>query len=264
MPLRILLLIALLPGVAAAQSSLPACQLSPGLWAKRQALQKQFDRGGGQAAAFQAIQVVNGQYRAFLVSVADAHSAGQFAAVNSCCDAVKNDLEASMFCALVRYVEGGRKDAAGFLAALPQTADGAAALVDLDSAGNRDADSASLAAAPVWNVTNELYQLILAGNAVATARYFWLFHHSGGAYADDVADQLEDLLANHPDVVLRDWATLGKYWNLSEGITWDVDAAWWEPVIAGFRAKCQTSDPACSQILALLEKAARAAGASPD
>lgn len=257
-----MLLIALLPGIAAAQSSLPACQLPPGLWAKRQALQKQFDRAGGEAAAtFQAIQAVNARYRAFLTAVADAHSSGQFAAVTSCCDGVQDDLEALMFCGLVRYIESGRKDAGAFLAALPETPEGAAALVDLDSAGKPGADSASLAAAPVWNVTGELYRLILAGDAAATAKYFWLFRHSGGAYADDVADQLEDLLSNHPDVVIRDWPVLGKYWNLSEGITWDVDAGWWESVIPGFHAKCQATDPRCAGILALLDKAARAAGA---
>ncbi|HEV2388995.1 MAG TPA: hypothetical protein VGS20_17275 [Candidatus Acidoferrales bacterium] len=261
---RFLLLIALFPPAAAAQSGPGGCQLPSGLWAKRQALQKQFDRAGPQAGAvFEAIQVVNAQYRGFLTAVADLHAKNRFAAVASCCDRVKNDLEAAMFCGLVRYIETDRKDPAAFLAAVPGTAEGVAALVDLDSAAAPGGGSSSLAAAPVLNLTGEMYRLILAGSEPATARYFWLFRHSGGAYADDAADQLEDLLSRHPDVVIRDWASLGKYWDLSQGITWDVDAGWWQGVIEGFRARCQPANPRCAAILGLLDKAARAAGAPP-
>ncbi len=284
----LLLLLMLFPAGAAAQPVAQAvaqavtqpvtmpgsCRLPAGLWQKREALQTQFDRSEGQSTkALEAIQAIDAQYRQFVLAAAEAYAQGSPQGVpgqvNACCDGVENDPEASIFCALIRYRLGGRKDPARFLAALPETPEAAAALVDLGQAASpQDGNAPSIATSPVYHVTDEIYRLMLGGYPGATARYFYLFRHSGGAYADDVADQLEHYLTDHPDALIRNWPVLQKYWDLSEGITWDVDAGWWEGVIRGFHGACGrdgaadgAAGPRCREILALLQKAARAAGA---
>jgi hypothetical protein len=264
---RALLLLLVFPALAAPQAPTPpappAAHLAPGLWQKRQALQREFDASGGSSgAAYEAIQSIDAQYRQFVQALSEAYEKKQQPAIDSACEAARQDPEAAIFCALVRYRLSARKDSAGFLTAFPETPEAAAALVDLRQAASRGPDATGLAASPVYNVTDELFQLMLVGNAVATARYFYLFHHSGGAWADDAADQLEHYLTDHPDALIRNWPVLRQYWNLSEGITWDVDAGWWQGVIAQYRRACAAGRPNCREILAQLDRAAQAAAAS--
>jgi len=68
---------------------------------------------------------------------------------------------------------------------------------------------------------------------------------------------------DHPEALIRNWPVLRKYWNLSEGITWDVDAPWWQSRVAQYRRACAHASPRCREILALLGKAAQAA-ATPE
>lgn len=262
--LGLLLLALLLPSSGVAQTSIPprACRLPAGLWQKRQAFKREFDASGGRStAALESIDSIDSQYRRFVLAVSQAYADRRPAIVGGCCDGAASDPEASIFCALVRYRLGGRKAPARFLAALPETPEIAAALVDLRQAASQEADAPQIASTPVYSVTNEVFHLMLAGYPDATAKYFYLFRHSGGAYADDVADQLEHYLTDHPAALIRNWPVLRNYWNLSQGITWDVDAKWWLGVIQGFRRVCDPEEARCKQILAHLNKAARAAGA---
>ena len=282
--LALSLLLMLAPAGAAAAAAQPAiapsgCQLPAGLWQKRQQWQKQFDQSGGSSTkALEAIQAIDAQYRQFVLDAslayAQARQGRAQGPVDACCDGAGSDPEASIFCALIRYRLGGRKDPARFLAALPETPEAGAALVHLgQAASSQNGDAPAIATSPVYSVTDEMYRLMLTGYPGATASYFYLFRHSGGAYADDVADELEHYLTDQPAALIRNWPVLRKYWNLSEGITWDVDAGWWQGVIQGFRRSCGTgaggaggmrgtSGARCKEILGLLEKAARAAGAS--
>lgn len=258
-----LLLMLPLPGSAQAPASPASCQLPVGLWQKRQMAQQKFDGSGGRSAnALESIDRIDSQYRQFVLAVGEAYAHKRPEIVNACCDGVNGDPEASIFCALVRYRLRGRADPAGFLAALPETPEAAAAMVNLRQAASRDASAPAIAGSPVYDVTDEVFHLMLAGYPGATSRYFYLFHHSGGAYADDVADQLEHYLTDHQAELVRNWPVLQKYWNLSDGITWDVDAGWWQSVIRRFRRTCNRPDPNCKKILALLDRAARAAGAA--
>ena len=259
------LFVLLCPALAAAQVSAPsaACRLAPGLWQKRQAFQREFDASGGSsAAAYDGIQSIDAQYRRFVLALAVAYRKKQPALVDSCCDGAGKDPEGAIFCALVHYLLDGRKHPGRLLATLPETPQTATALVDLRQAGSHNASAFPLAADPVYSVTDALFRLMLAGNAKATARYFYLLHHSGGAWADDAADELEHYLTDHSAALIRNWPVLRNYWNLSEGITWDVDADWWKSIVARYGHACSASTPRCREILALLEKASRAASAS--
>jgi hypothetical protein len=250
------------PGAAQASVSLAKCQIPAGLWQKRQLAQQEFDNSGGQStSALESINKIDAKYRQFVLAVGEAYAKKQVNEVNACCDGAGGDPEASIFCALGRYRLRGREDPARFLAALPETRETAAALVNLGQAASRASSAPAIAGSPVFAVTDEIFHLMLAGYPGATSRYFYLFRHSGGAYADDVADQLEHYLTDHQTELIRNWPVLRKYWNLSEGITWDVDAGWWQGVIRGFRRACNPADANCKQILALLNQAARAAGA---
>jgi hypothetical protein len=264
---RAFLWLLILPALAVPQAPAPpapkATHLPPGLWQERQALQREFDASGGSSgSAYEGIWKIDERYRQFVLALSEAYEKKQRAPVDSSCDAARNDPEAAIFCALIRYRLSDRRDAASFLAALPETPEAAAALVDLRQAASRNESASALAFSPVYNVTDELFHLMLAGNADATARYFYLFHHSGGAWADDAADQLEHYLTDHADALIRNWPVLRKYWNLSEGITWDVDAEWWQSRLAQYRRACSAGKPNCRKILAQLDRAARAAAAS--
>lgn len=262
-----LLVLAAAPALGARQAPAPASspagyRLAPGLWQKRQAYQHEFDASGGRAgAAYAAIQSIDAQYRHFVLAVSEAYAKKDVAAIAASCGAVGGDPEAEIFCATVRYRLRRRRDPARFLAALPETQQTATALDDLHRAGAQTANPPPLAASPVYSVTEPIFRLMVGGNAAATSRYFYLFHHSDGAWAGTAAGQLETYLAHDSRALIRNWAVLRKYWNLSEGITWDVDANWWEGVVTRYRRVCSPVGPSCREILDLLESAAQAAGA---
>jgi hypothetical protein len=265
--LLLLLVLPAAPALGASQAPAPASspaayRLAPGLWQKRQAYQHEFDASGGRAgSAYEAIQSIDAQYRRFVLAVSEAYARKQIAVIAASCNAVRGDPEARMFCAMVRYRLRGRKDPTRFLAALPETQPTATALDDLHRAAARIDNPPPLAASPVYSVTEPIFRLMVAGNAAATARYFYLFHHSDGAWAGTAASQLETYLTDDSRALIRNWPVLRKYWNLSEGITWDVDANWWESTVARYRRVCSPIGPNCRGILDLLEGAAQAAGA---
>lgn len=260
--LSFLLLLVPVRGAAQAPVAPASCQLPSGTWQKRQVAQQEFDRSGGSlSSALVSINKFDAQYRRFVLAVGQAYAQKRVDTVNACCDGVRGDPEASIFCALVHYRLRDHQDPARFLAALPQTPEAAAAVADLKRAASPDANAPALAGTPVFYVTDEVFHLMLHGYPGATATYFYLVNHSGGAYAGTVADELEHYLTQHQAALIRNWPVLQKYWNLSDGITWDVDAGWWQGTIRGFRPVCQTGGANCKEVLALLNQAARAAGA---
>ena len=267
----LLLLIVWCPALAAAQTHAPSpapasapatgCQLPPDLWQRRQAFEREFEASGGNSSsAYNGIHRIDAQYRDFIRNVVEAYEKKQSIRLAGCCPQTETDPEAGMFCAAIRYIASGRKDTAGFLAAVPSTPQAAAALVGLREAASRDSSS-QLASDPSYAITDSLYRLMIAGNAEATARYFYLFRHSQEAWARDAADELEDYITEHTAALIRNWPVLRQYWNLSEGITWDVDADWWVSVLGRYRRACSASRPRCQEILDLIEGAAHAAGA---
>lgn len=265
------LLIVWFPALAAAQSRAPSaarisapdagCHLPPDLWQRRQAFERQFDASGGNSSsAYNGIHRTDAEYRDFIRTAVEAYEKKQHLRLGGCCPQSQSDPEAAMFCAAVRYIASGRKDTPAFLAAVPPTPRAAAALVGLREAALRNSSS-QLASDPSYDITDSLYRLMIAGNAEATARYFYLFRHSQEAWARDAADELEDYITGHSAALIRNWPVLRQYWNLSEGITWDVDADWWVTVLAQYRRACAPSRLRCQEILDLIQGAAHAAGA---
>lgn len=261
-----ILVLLIVPGNAAAQAPArapaAAYRVAPGLWQQRQTARHEFDASGGRSgSAYKLIQSIDAQYRRFVFAVSEEYEKKDRAAVEASCTASRGDPEASIFCALIRYRMGGRKDAAGFLAALPAKEQTAEALDDLRRAASTNPNAPVLAAAPVYSVTEAIFRLMVQGSAVATARYFYLLHHSDGAWADHAADELEHYLTDHSAALIRNWPVLRNYWNLSAGITWDVDAGWWENIVTRYKRACSPARPNCGAVLTLIERAARAAGA---
>ena len=258
-----LLLLVPVRGAAQAPVAPVSCQLPLGTWQKRQLAQQEFDRSGGSSTtALEAINQFDSQYRQFVLAVGAAYAQKHVETVNACCDGVRGDPEASIFCALVHYRLRNHQDPARFLAVLPETPEAATAVVELKRAATHGASVPALAGTPVFYVTDEIFHLMLRGYPGATATYFYLVHHSGGAYAGTVADELEHYLTQHQAALIRNWPVLRKYWNLSDGITWDVDAGWWEGVIHGFGHVCAPAGGHCKEVLVLLHQAAHAAGAA--
>ena len=99
-----------------------SCQLGVGTWQKRQLAQQEFDRSGGSSTrALEAINRYDSQYRQFVLAVGQAYAQKRVETVNACCDGVRGDPEASIFCALVHYRLRNYQDPARFLAVLPET-----------------------------------------------------------------------------------------------------------------------------------------------
>ncbi len=261
-----ILILLIVPGIAAAQAPgrapVAAYRLTPGLWRERQTAKREFDASGGRSgSAYELIQSIDTQYRLFVYAVSEEYEKKDSAAVEASCTSATGDPEASIFCALMRYRLDGRKDPERFLAALPATQETATALDDLRKAASQNPNAPVISAAPVYSVTEAIFQLMVAGNAKATARYFYLLHHSNGAWADHAADELEHYLTDHPAALIRNWPVLRHYWNLSAGITWDVDAGWWENIVSRYKRACSPAKPSCGEVLKLIKGAARAAGA---
>jgi len=102
----------------------PGCRLTPGLYAQRAALVEreltEFERmRRTDTTTFAQKKAIDRGYFDFLYAIAVAHSKGDFATADSCCDAVRSDPVAVRMCALVRH-SAGRLDQEALIASFPK------------------------------------------------------------------------------------------------------------------------------------------------
>src|SRR5438445_10497800 len=123
MSIATLLLVCASAGLAA-----PPCPFRNDLYQERTRLadeyRREWEKVGRTSSPeterlFGAQKANDKEYLAFLYAQATAFSRRDLAAVESCCTAAAGDPIVSPFCALLRYLAGGKADPSAFIASLP-------------------------------------------------------------------------------------------------------------------------------------------------
>lgn len=190
------------------------CKLTKGLFERREAL---IAAGGAcrreptdTTAASKELEGINESYFQFVMRVANPESTE--GGESECCSNPIEDPVAKIVCKFVKYLKTERKDRRLLLESLPTDPIGRQALWALESIAffhaERDPENIPTLfkpSGPVALYLDELYRLVSLGDKEAVSKYLELYLHSDGEHAEQMDDQIEDLLKRHSDFVLRQW-----------------------------------------------------------
>jgi hypothetical protein len=190
------------------------CKLTKDLFERRSAL---IAAGGlyrreptDTTAASKELEGINEWYFQFMMRVVNPESTE--GGESECCSDRIEDPVAKIVCGFVKYLKTGRKDRRLFLESLPTDPIGRQALWALEPIAffhaERDPQNIPTLFKPSGPVTlylDELYRLVSLGGKEAVSEYLELYLDSDGEHAEQMDDQIEDLLKRHSDFVLRQW-----------------------------------------------------------
>jgi hypothetical protein len=190
------------------------CPLTKGLFERRSALIA--DRGAYRreasdtTSASKELETINEKYFQFMLRVSNGE--GQYGRELECCAGTVEDPVAQVLCKFVKYLRTGRKDHRLLLESVPTDPRGRQALWALEPIAfyHAERDAKNIPAlfkpsGPVALYLDELYRLIDTGDKEALSKYLELYRYSDGEHAEQMDDQMEKLLNNDVDLVLREW-----------------------------------------------------------
>jgi hypothetical protein len=202
---------------------------------------------------------VQRQYYAFARSLAEASLRRDEETFRRCLALAKGDPFASLVAALVEYLHNGRRYPAAFIASFPRTKQQLADFWNLDIVvGSPSGDETTLPGILLPDglgdkFATELFALVRGNNQAAAREYFFLYGHADGGASEFMMDQIENLVVNHPQVILRQWEAVRPY---AERIVSDLqgDAEYspedWRNEVDSLRAACRKHPyPSCSEAL---------------
>ncbi len=190
------------------------CKLTKGLFERRSAL---IAAGGAYrreptdtTATSKELEGINEWYFQFMTQVANPESTQ--VGESECCSDPIEDPVAKIVCKFVKYLKTGRKDRRLLLESVPTGPIGRQALWALEPIAffhaERDPENIPTLFKPSGPVTlylDVLYRLVSLGDKEAVSKYLEVYLDSDGEHAEQMDDQIEDLLKNHSDFVLRQW-----------------------------------------------------------
>jgi len=240
----------LLGSVTLLASSCPAqtsatCSLPPHLYALRKTTEPLSD----------AQREIDRTYVKFMKAVAQSYAQHNQEAVNSCCDAVKEDVIGFQFCALVQYLLSDRKQSEIFLAAMPETDDQRKAIWFMEqiSAGGTFETPTSLPGIRLPNgllfrFVDEMFDLMKKGKVSAAEKYLFLYEDADGEFGEYMDDQLPKLFAGYPHEVLILWPVFQKHrkrLEMLQGFTTERER---RRIVAKYEGLCNPGDNRCDEI----------------
>lgn len=203
----------------------------------------------------EAQREIDHKYVEFMKAVAQSYAQHDVAAVNTCCDAVKEDIIAFQFCALVRYLLSDRKESGPFLAAMPGTDDQRKAFWFMEqiSAGGTLETPTSLPgirmpAGLLFRFVDEIFDLMKKGNATAAEKYCFLYEDADGEFGEYMDDQLPKLFLGYPQEVLTLWPILQKHrkrLEMLQGFTTEGEK---KRIVAKYEGLCKSGDDRCAEV----------------
>ncbi len=240
----------ILVSVTLVASSCPAqtantCSLPPHLYELRRAAEPLSD----------AQREIDHEYVEFMKAVAQSYAQHDVEAVNTCCDAVKEDVIGFQFCALVRYLLSDRKKSDTFLGAMPRTADQRKAFWFMEqiSAGGTMETPTSLPGIRLPNgllfkFVDEVFDLMKKGNATAAEKYLFLYEDANGEFGEYMDDQLPKLFLGYPQATLTLWPVFqkhGKRLEMLQGFTTEGEK---NRIVKKYEELCKAGDNRCAEI----------------
>ena len=160
---------------------------------------------------------VQSQYYAFARSLAEASLGRDEETFRRCVALAKGDPFASLMAALVEYLQDGRRHPSAFIASFPRTNQQLEDFWSLDMVvGPPSGDETTLPGIPLPDgltdkFITELFSLVRGGSQPAAQEYFFLYAHADGSFSEFMMDQIEKVVVNQPQVILRQWQAVRPY-----------------------------------------------------
>lgn len=185
------------------------CRLPKGLFERRSSLRDDVSSSHDATKRSDDLQLIDEQYFRFIARVQGSARPAE----SECCKNTSGDPIAELVCKFVAYLRADRKESALLLQSVPTSPREGEALWALDEIVLMHEPSSAEKSArpfgpygPVTLYLDELYGLVRSGDAEAVSKYLGLYLYSDGDYAEYMDDQLEQLLTEHTDIVLREWS----------------------------------------------------------
>ena len=231
-PLLVLLLAHAI--ICAAQSVNNPCKLPPDLWDRRAALYTQLGYAGSSETVGgmtgdeirTRLWAVDEQYYQFMMALSDDAQQHCWVRMKACCAGSPQDPVARLTCRLALYLTK-QSTAKEFVEQFPASGD-LDPLWALDEIANvKSIPNGPDTLPPLFggdspfdSYITELMKLVTKGNKQALQKYLQLSLRADGYFAEEMADEVEKLISDHPEFVLRNWDAL-KNNNLVIGVLAD-------------------------------------------
>jgi hypothetical protein len=202
----------LLFGGASAEAD--GCRLTKGLferWSELTAAGVSYPtESSGASSASKELESITEKYFQFMTRVSS--TGGPEGGESECCTESAEDPVAQILCKFVRYLRSGGKDPRLFLESVPTTSTGRQALWALDPIAHFHAEHnpENMPAlfkpyGPVTLYLDEFYRFVRLGDNQALSKYLELYPHADGEFAEQMDDQMEELIRSHLRLVLKEW-----------------------------------------------------------
>lgn len=262
----LLVLAAILQAIAVGKESSP-CKLKPGLYRERGLLVRKYARLVGKNyqekkaiadSIVSAKKSVDRQYYNFLDTLASTYASRDHGSLRSCCTQAKDDPLACELCALVQYLDNGRREPERFIASFPQNEEQRTAFWSVDDIVHVGGDDKQLALADISlpnglvdKYIEELFALVLADNSSAVKQYFKLLSQADGEYAEYMDELLKTLFEEHPKIVLRQWLIIRENKRQLERFRESLAPQESAKIVTSFQSICKENDQPCGEIIKL-------------
>jgi len=243
-----------------AQSPNDPCKLPPDLFARRAAVVKEFESAEPGSEMVEEIRprlkAVDEQYYQFMMTLSDDAQQHRLAELKTCCDQNMGDPIARLTCRLALYLTK-QSTAKEFVEQFPVSGD-LDPLWTLDEIANVKEKWESLPPLfgpdyPVHSYSTELLNLVIGGDKQALQRYLQLYLRADGAFAEDMADQVEKLFFEHPDIVLDNWDAIKNNQLVIENLQFQLPEDRKQQLRQKFERYCHMNENACREVIRALK-----------
>jgi hypothetical protein len=192
--------------------------LPPDLFERRAAVVKEFESAMPGSEAVEEIRprlkAVDEQYYQFMMTLSDDAQQHRLAELNACCAENPRDPVARPICKLTFYLTK-QSTAKEFVERFPVSGnlDAFWALDSIACVKENPNSPSSIPPlfrpdGPTSSYITELFRLVTKGDKSALQKYLQLSLRADGAMAEYMADQVQKLVSEHPEVVLENWDAL--------------------------------------------------------
>jgi hypothetical protein len=95
--------------------------------------------------------------------------------------------------------------------------------------------------------------LVTKGDKPALQKYLQLSLRADGAFAEDMADQVEKLFFEHPDIVLDNWDTLKNNILVTQNLQFLLPEDRKQQLRQKFERYCHINESACREVIHALK-----------
>jgi len=106
---------------------------------------------------------------------------------------------------------------------------------------------------PTSSYITELFRLVTKGDKPALQKYLQLSLRADGAFAEDMADQVEKLFFEHPDIVLSNWDALKNNILVTQNLQFLLPEDRKQQLRQKFERYCHINERACREVIHALK-----------